>query len=170
MRTIHKRKLTPAEAKILVAALKDTPNITGYSEDEWLHFSDVWVAEIDGKFAAVAVNQDFGSDWTYLAVLFVLPEYRSIGIGKKLFDTQLEAIRSCKRGVYTCSRNPLVIEWMKKEGMSLSTTMWSAPLPILLYYLIFYISPYRIREFLRKSSQFKNEPKWVYGRGSFQPH
>lgn len=167
MKVIHRRKLTRTEAGILVSALRDTPNITGYSLEEWLRFSDVWVAEVDGKFAGVAVNEDFGSYWTYITALFVMPEYQGKGVGKELFGTQLAVIQECKRGAYTCSRNPMVIKWMKSSGMSLSSTMWTAPLPILFYYLTFYISLYRLREFLRKSKEFKNEPKWVYGRVRF---
>lgn len=167
MVTIHKRKLTDTEAAILVSALRDTPNITGYSQEEWLKFSDVWVGQVDGHFAGVAVNEDFGTYWTYMTALFVRPEYQGKGLGKELFDTLLTAVRECKHGAYTCSRNPVVIKWMKSSGMSLSSTLWSAPLPILFYYLTFYISLYRIREFLRKSKKYKNEPKWVYGRVRF---
>lgn len=52
---ITKRNITAEEADILIGAVKQTPNITGYSYDEWLNFKDVLIAELDGKLAGVCV-------------------------------------------------------------------------------------------------------------------
>lgn len=147
----------------MVQAIRETPNITGYSQVEWLSFSDVLVAEVDGVFAGVAASKDIGKYWTYLAVIFVFPEFRGQGIGRALFDDQLMVIKKRWRRGFTCSRNPEVIKWMQYAGMTLTNKLLRSPLPLLLYFATDYLTPYRIGEFLRKRKLFKNEPDWVYG-------
>ncbi len=162
-----KRSITLSEAHVLVHALQATPNITGYSVKEWMSFSDVWVHESNGKIAGVATSQDFGSYWTYMAVLFVFPEFQKQGIGKELFTAQIEDIKQRKCGAYTCSHTPAVLTWMKECGMSLSTNMWKSPVLILIYYCTFYLTLYRLKEFLRKRKIFSDQPEWVYGKVKF---
>ena len=53
---ITQRALTSYEIDLVIKAIKETPNITGYTKKEWQSFGKVFVAEINSELAAVAVN------------------------------------------------------------------------------------------------------------------
>ena len=85
MEIIH-RPLTPAEAVQVHQALKDTPNILGYTVRELTRFRDVYVAEEEKAFAGACFSVELGQNWTEIAALCVLPQWQGRGIGKAVFE------------------------------------------------------------------------------------
>ena len=91
-------------------------------------FVEVWLAEFDGKIAGqVLFFQNFstfvGKPGLYIEDLFVLPEFRGKGIGKKLLlkVVELAAERNCGRVEW------LVINW-NKPAIDFYKSMLAKPL------------------------------------------
>ncbi len=154
--------LTSEEIDIVIKAVKETPNITGYTKKEWQNFGKVFVAEVNSELAAVAVNVSISKHWEELAVLIVLEKFRGQGLGKKLFNLALQDILDRKKNAYTTSRNPIVLNLMKESGFKF-TSLFKLPLPVTLFNLKFICSLYRLQEFLRKQKVFSGQPAFEYG-------
>ena len=145
------RPLTADEASSLHRELKTTPNIIGYTAAELLRFRDVVVADVEGEFAGACLSKDLQFGWTDIAVLYVLPAFRGQGIGAVLYASAFARARERGRHVFTLSRSPEVIGLMGRAGMTLTRSVWRAPLAFHLHMNRHMMSRYRIAEMLRKA-------------------
>ena len=159
---IH-RPLTQAEAGQVHLALKDTPNILGYTVRELMRLSDVYVGEEEGRFAGVCFSVDLRQNWTEIAVLCVLPEFRGRGVGHALFQAAWERARARRRHVYVLSRNPQVVEWMKAQKMEIGGKMRHAPAAVHWHMARHMASGYRITEGFRKRKSIRQCPPLLQG-------
>ena len=163
------RALTREEAETIRKAVRHTPNITGYTTDELIHFPDALVAAVNGEFAGVCISIDLLPSWTDIAMLYVLDEYREQGLGMELLDLAWEAASQRKRDVYMASRNPTVIRDMERRGMRFLPLV-ALPLAVHFHNLRFILNSYRVKEALRKSSLSKNLPPFRYAIRKIEPH
>ena len=163
MREIVHRPLTLAEAEQVHAALRETPNILGYTVRELLRLSDVFAAEADGAFAGVCFSVDMGQRWTEIAAVFVLPEFQGRGIGTVLFAAAWDRGWARGRHLYVLSRNPQVVGWMEARGMKVSAVGGKAPLAVHWYMAGYMASRHRWAESFRKRKAIRACPALVQG-------
>jgi len=130
MTEIVHRPLTQAEAVLVHLALKDTPNILGYTVRELECLTDVYAAEAEGQFAGVCFSVDLIHGWTEIAALCVLPEFQGRGLGGALFAAAWERAQARHRHLYVLSRNPQVIQWMQARGMDVGGKFRDIPLAV----------------------------------------
>lgn len=152
MNIVH-RPLTLEEARLLHRELKSTPNIIGYTVGELRAKRDVFVGEVDGRFAGLFFSVDLPFGWTELAVLYVLPAFRGHGLGRTLFDSAYRRAEERRRHIFVLSRNPAVVEWMREKGMEVSAVGFKAPLAYHLHSFFYMAHPYRNIEAFRKLPQ-----------------
>lgn len=167
---LNHRKLTAAEAALLHAELKTTPNILGYTIRELMGCSDVWVAEEDGAFAGACISKDLFFGWTDIAVLYVIPTFRGRGLGRGLYAAAWERAEQRGRHILTLSRNLEVIAMMKRRGMIVSGSMLKAPLAMHLHMQCHMMSVYRLREGIRKGRQMQTELPLLVGVRKHEAH
>ena len=160
---IKERPLTYIEAQTLYKAIKETPNIIGYTVKELQAFKDVFLAEDNGMLVGLSINIDLPSSWNEIAVLYVFENYRKRGLGRTLFDLAFKKAWGKSRNIYTVSRNTHAISMMKEHGFSLKKKLWNLPFPVMLYNFKYALTSYRITEFLRKLLKYRNGSGWVYG-------
>ncbi|QLE59562.1 GNAT family N-acetyltransferase [Nostoc sp. TCL26-01] len=171
MYKVSRRKVTKAEAELLVSQIKLTPNIMGYSLREWLKAENIMVAEDeDGKLVGACLNYDFQEDWQKIAALIVFEEFRGRGIGKLLFEESCKDAVSRKKNIYTISANEIVIKMMRDWDFMMFDSLWEMPEIINQYKLRFYLHSfvwlmnfYRIREIIRKLMVYEYNPSFVFG-------
>ena len=163
MTEIIHRPLTQAEALLVHRALKDTPNILGYTVRELTRLPDVYVGEEDGQFAGLCFSVDMGRNWTDIAALCVLPEFRGRGIGHALFQAAWGRAQARRRHVFVLSRNPQVMEWMQARGMEVGGKMRDAPLVIHWHLARHMASGYRMTEGFRKRKAIGQCPPLLQG-------
>ena len=157
------RSLTLPEAERLHGALKDTPNILGYTVRELIRLPPMHIAEAAGEFAGACFCVDLRGSWTEIAALCVLPEQQRRGIGAALFAAAWHRAEERKRHVYVLSRNPQVVRWMEARGMEVSGTLWNAPLVVHGCMMRHMASGYRLRESIRKRRIIAACPPLVQG-------
>lgn len=160
--TIKFRKLTNKEIKVVMEEIRQTVNITGYTQSEWQKFEEFLVAEYNGELAGVAVIQSISQKWSELTVLLVLSRFRGRGIGNNLFRSAIEHIERGGKNVYTVSRNPIVIRSMQEAGFTF-VSLRELPLEINLFNIKFILSWFRLKEYLRKKMYHRELPEFVYG-------
>lgn len=163
---ITKRNISLPEAELLIEKIKSTPNIVGYTVAEWSNCGRVIVAEDDrGQLLGACLNYDFAKNWTKIAALYVLEEYRGRGIGKALFYAAFDDAIHSGKNVYTISRNPIVIEMMNKLEFTTFDRFFNLPdrLDFYIHSLQWLASPYRIKEIIRKQIAFPARKKFIYG-------
>ncbi len=166
-----KRSITTKEAHILVEQIKRTPNITGYSFSEWLNFESVLVAEDNNQnMLGVCLYYDFGLDFTFISVLFVLEEFRGKGIGTELFYRAVDDILNRQKNIYTASRNLSIIKMMNELKFITFDSLFNLPESYQRYEQDFIIhtlrwsaSFYRVKEMIRKLSKYRSSGKFTYG-------
>lgn len=169
MTEIVHRPLTQTEAMQVHLALKDTPNILGYTVRELTRLSDVYAAEEDGQFAGVCFSVDLRQNWTEIAALCVLPPLRGRGIGRALFRAAWDRAQARRRHVYVLSRNPQVIGWMSARGMEVGGKFRDAPLAVHWYMARYMASGYRMAEGFRKRKAIGQCPELVQGIKKYAP-
>jgi GNAT superfamily N-acetyltransferase len=168
---IIQRQISEAEAKLLIQRIKNTPNIMGYSLNEWLKAQNLMVAEDEyGNLAGVCLNYVLDEKWHKIAALFVLDEYRGIGIGKSLFYKSVETALETEKYIYTNSANPIVIKMMDALGFFKFDSLANFPkeyspdkLLIYSHSLKWVLNPYRVREIIRKKLVYGLREPFVYG-------
>ncbi len=163
MTEIITRPLTQAEAEQVHAALKDTPNILGYTVRELTRLPDVYAAEAEGRFAGLCFSVDLGQNWTEIAAVCVLPQFRGRGIGHALFQAAWARAQARRRHVFVLSRNPQVISWMDAQGMKGGGKMRDAPLAVHWHLARHLASGYRIAEGFRKRKAIGQCPPLLQG-------
>ncbi len=170
MFTLTHRPLTPAEAQCVCAALRATPNILGYTASELTRLSDVFVAEAEGgAFAGLCFSVNLAGNWTEIAALLVLPEFRGRGIGRALFSAAWARAWARGRHVYVLSRNPQVVGWMEARGMTITNAGWKAPLAVHRHMARHLASRYRWAEAVRKRRAIAQCPPLKQGLLKFSP-
>lgn len=163
MADLKYRALTHAEAVQVHEELKHTPNILGYTVRELTRWSDVYVAQVEQKFAGVCFSLDLAQNWTEIAALCVLPEFRGCGIGTLLFDAAWARAQERQRHVYVLSRNPQVIGWMQARGMSIDGKHWQAPAAVQWDMARHLANWYRTQEGFRKRRAIRQCPPLLQG-------
>lgn len=158
---ITKRPLTDQEVDLIYHEIKNTPNITGYTKNEWRVFKNVFVAEKKGNLIGISLTKGIDTQWEEIAVLYVLPAFRHKGVGKHLFYKSFESLKDKKKNIYAVSRNQSIISLLKSNRFEF-VNFWSLPLDLKTQILKFALNPYRIYEYLRKSIRYKSKDKWVY--------
>ena len=123
---IAHRPPTRAEALKLHQELKTTPDILGYTVRELERLSDVHVALAGQEFAGACWSVDLALGWTEIAAFYVLPEFRGMGSGERLFRAAWDRTQGCQRHVYVLRRNPKVVGWMRELGMTVGGRLWRA--------------------------------------------
>ena len=172
---LFSRNLQPHEAQTIVEEIKKTPNITGYSLKEWLSFKNILVAEDKGKIMGVCLYYDFHRNWSFISVLIVLKPFRGMGIGKNLFERCCDNILRDGKNIYTASKNPIVIDIMKKMDFILFDSLFGLPKGYKKYELIFILrlinwifSSYRLKELVRKAKLYGVRSNFTYGIKSYE--
>lgn len=161
--TVH-RPLTRSEAEQVHEALKETPNILGYTVRELLKLTDVFAAEADGGvFAGVCFSVDMPQNWTEIAAVFVFPDFEGRGLGTALFDAAWARAEARRRHLYLLSRNPQVVKWMQARGMEVSAAGWKAPLAVHWYMAGYMASRHRWTESFRKRKALSQCPPLMQG-------
>lgn len=158
---ILKRPLTDQEIDLVFKEIKTTPNITGYTKNEWKGFQDIFVAEKDGKLIGLSLLKVLDEDWSELAALYILPTFRHKGIGRRLFYKSIEYLKTKNKNIYTVSRNPLVIDLMRTNQFKI-IGFSSLPRAIKVHIFKHSMSFYRFKEYIRKVFVYKSKDKWVY--------
>lgn len=163
MRKIVHRPLMLAEAEQVHTALKETPNILGYTVRELLRLPDMFVGEADGAFAGVCFSVDMGRRWTEIAAVLVLPEFQGRGMGTALFAAAWDRGWGRGRHLYVLSRNPQVVGWMEARGMEVSAVGRNAPLAAHRHMARHMASRHRWAESFRKREAIRACPPLVQG-------
>jgi GNAT superfamily N-acetyltransferase len=171
MSKIIKRKIRKLEAKLLVERIKSTPNIIGYTIEEWLNAEYVFIAEDEqGQLQGACLNYDITRNWTKIAALYVLDEFRNQGIGKALFNESFNNCMERHKNVYTISCNPIVINIMSELEFTTFSSLQDFPASYLADQADFYLhtlqwlaSPYRIMEITRKQFVCRPQQPFLYG-------
>lgn len=171
MPKIIKRKIRESEAKLLVERIKFTPNIIGYTIEEWLGSEHVFIAEDQqGELMGACLNYDIARDWTKIAALYVLDEFRSKGIGKALFYESFNDSIARQKNIYTISCNPIVISLMGELEFTIFGGLQDFPASYVADQVDFYLhtlqwlaSPYRIMEITRKQFVCRPQQPFLYG-------
>jgi len=156
---IQKRALTDQEIDLVVEEIKKTPNITGYTKKEWQKFADIFVAQKSGELAGICLVKKINKQWSELAVLFVLPKFRHLGLGRKLHFKAMEYLQN--KNIYAVTRNEATIDFLKHDHFEL-LNFSQLPFFLKLRVFIYALSFYRIKEYVRKTRVFKNTQKWFY--------
>lgn len=155
------RTLTLDESKFLVSEIKNTSNITGYTEKEWQKFFKTIVCEDNGNLAGVCTIAKISNHWYEIAVIYVKQEYRGQGIGTQLFELANNYLEG--RNIYCSSRNPTIIKLMEKKNYTIYNTLSKLPLTINLFNIKWILSIYRLKEGFRKKYMNKSMNGFVYG-------
>ncbi len=159
---IINKPLIKSEAKIILNEIRQSPNITGYSLHELLNLKTVFKAYVDDNFVGVCANFDFEANWTELSAFIISPKFRGQGIGKKLFSASWADAISRKKNIFIVSRNPVMIKILEETDLKILSSFWQLPLAVIIHELIFSISWYRVKEFIRKLSM-KKPGRFVFG-------
>jgi GNAT superfamily N-acetyltransferase len=93
---VQRRPLTPAETGRIMAEIRRSGAITGYSAAEWRGKRDTFVLvgrDDDELVAAVLVHHLWGG-WSEVAVVFVLEGHRGKGYAKMVLQSVMRTLRS----------------------------------------------------------------------------
>ena len=121
-----------------------------------------------GEFAGVCFSVDLAAGWTEIAALYVLPDFRGLGIGAALFRAAWERAQRRKRHVYVLSRNPQVVEWMRGLGMTVDGKLWRAPPAVHWYMQCYMMSWHRFAESIHKGGAIRKCPPLLQGIKRFE--
>ncbi|MBT2525919.1 GNAT family N-acetyltransferase [Streptomyces sp. ISL-99] len=89
---LQRRPLTRAEADEVVAQIRRSPKITGYSRSEWRGRRDTFalVRRDGGELVGALLVHHLVGGWAEIAVVFVLEEHRGRGYGRQLLAGALD--------------------------------------------------------------------------------
>jgi GNAT superfamily N-acetyltransferase len=126
------------------------------------------------KMLGACLNYDFTEQWTKIAALYVLEEFRNQGIGKSLFYESYNDAMQRNKNIYTISRNPTVINIMNELEFSTFNSLFNFPdlfkqdrLDFYTHSLQWLSSSYRIKEIIRKQIAFPSQQDFIYGLKSY---
>ncbi|MES2463326.1 MAG: GNAT family N-acetyltransferase [Armatimonadota bacterium] len=160
--TLVDRPLHRNEAQQISVAIRETPNILGYSPEELLSFGGCLVAENDaGELAGVCVVKRLSRHWSEIAFLIVLPAFRKQGIGSALFDEAFQRLRDRGDTILCVSREVSILRLMEKAEMRFIPE-WRMPPAVHLAKMRHYSSFYRFWESFRKAPMYRGQPPFRY--------
>ena len=165
-----KRKITLLEAKLMVEHVKLTPNIVGYTAQEWMDSEHTVVAQTGSTLIGACLSYNFHQKWRKVAALIINKEFRNHGAGKALFYKACDDAAAAGKSVYTVSANPIVIKMMSDLGFEKFSSLGSLTrkypycgLSICLHSLLWLMHWYRLKETIRKTLQYSRESSFVFG-------
>ena len=160
--TLVDRPLRREEAQQISEAIRETPNILGYSPRELLSFGACLVAEAaNGEMAGVCVVKRVARHWSELTFLIVLPAFRQQGIGSALFRTAFQRLSDGGDTILCISRETSILRLMEEAQMRFIPE-WQLPLAVHLAKMRHYSSFYRFREGFRKTPMYQGQPPFRY--------
>lgn len=167
---IFRRSLTENEAALLVSEIKKTPNITGYKIKELIDCENCIVAEDENSnFIGACISHKFIKNWIKISTLFVLADYRNLGIGKRLFCESCEDAAKAGKNIYTSSRNPTVIrvledlKFIKFESLNkLLNSYRNHKFLFVIHYIKWIMNTYRLKEMARKKITYRKEQPFIH--------
>ncbi len=100
--------LSDEEVSVLVREMKVSPGFANYSEKELRAYDkrQLICLRQNGQLCGIAAYKLFGRDWAEFTTIIILPEFRSRGLGKQLWQTMLEKL--AEKNVLVISANSLV--------------------------------------------------------------
>lgn len=160
--TLIDRPLRPDEARLVSGAIRETPNILGYSPRELLALPSCLVAEAEnGAFAGVCAIKRFTQKYSEITFILVLPAYRKRGIGAALFHEAFQRLRNQGYTILCISREPSILRLMEEANMNFIAE-WRLPLVVHLAKMHHYSSLYRFCEGFRKGPMYSGQPPFRY--------
>ena len=167
--TLIDRALSREEAKAISAAIRETPNILGYSVKELLSFGECLIAETaSGEMAGICVMKRIARQWSELVFLIVLPAYRKQGIGAALFREAFRRLSAHGDTVLCISREASILRLMEEVQMQFLPE-WRLPFVVHLAKMRHYANFYRFREGFRKGPMYQGQPPFRYAVKRNQP-
>ena len=156
--TLVDRPLLPEEAQQVSRAIRETPNILGYSPRELLSFASCLIMETtDGDLAGVCVTKHLSRSCSEIGFILILPLYRRQGIGSALFHIALQRLVEQRRTILCVSREPSILRLMEASGMRFLPE-WRLPVAVHLARMRHYSNAYRFCESFRKMPMYRNQP------------
>ncbi len=115
--TLLDRPLRPDEAQQVSAAIRETPNILGYSPRELLCIPSCLVAETgSGEIAGICGLKRLSRKWSEIAFILVFSPYRKQGIGSALFRLACRRLESRETlSSASVGNPPFCGSWKKRE-------------------------------------------------------
>ncbi|MFG2330897.1 GNAT family N-acetyltransferase [Streptomyces sp. NPDC048604] len=109
---VQRRPLTRDEARVVVAQIRDSPKITGYSAAEWSGGRDTFalVRTDTGELVGALLVHHLLGNWCEVAVMYILSEYQGQGHGRGLMRAALDALAdSGKRQLMFFTPGPIAV-------------------------------------------------------------
>ncbi|WP_418960760.1 GNAT family N-acetyltransferase [Streptomyces tritici] len=109
---VQRRPLTRDEARVVVAEIRDSPKITGYSPAEWTGGRDTFalVHGDTGELVGALLVHHLLGDWCEVAVMYILKEHQGQGHGRRLMRAALDALAtSGKRQLMFFTPGPIAV-------------------------------------------------------------
>jgi GNAT superfamily N-acetyltransferase len=160
---IVKRRLTEEEIAFLMNAIKETPTVTGFSENEWRNFDGVFVAEVDNRFVGVITLANTFGNWVNMPASYLLPEYRGLGIGNALYAAAVKAAMRKKKDICAIIDSEIAENILRQNRVQIYESFFELPFLVMLFNMAHVLNCYRIYEFIRKRIVFPAERKLTYG-------
>ncbi|MEX1651720.1 MULTISPECIES: GNAT family N-acetyltransferase [Streptomyces] len=161
---LQRRPLTRAEAAAIMRAIRDSPDITGYSAAEWTGRRDTFVLynPRSGELAGALLVHHLVGRWSEIAVVFLFEEYRGRGLGRRLLQGTLRTLKSADRELLLFFCSPGMGRLSAESGFDVLAdeaefTRGSLRRRIflsVLYKAQWLASSYRLREIRRKRREF----------------
>jgi hypothetical protein len=159
---VIQEKFTRAEAKIVQAEIRMSPDIVGYSYNELLKMENVFKAYCVDEFVGSCTNFDFGRNWTELSAFIVREKFRGSGVGSKLFSAAWIDAEKRAKHIFILSRNPSMVKIFLNSGMTIINSFRHLPAQIKAKSYKPATSSYRFKEFIRKLPM-KKSGKFIFG-------
>jgi GNAT superfamily N-acetyltransferase len=169
---VTKRRPTSREVAALIGAIRSSPNITGYTAAEWTGPGPVFVAEdAAGEFLGACLHDDFTTDFTEIAVIFVFEQHRGKGVGRALFDASCIDLQQRRRNALLIFRDEAIDRMARGAAFAVFPCLsaldgpyrgYASPLKTG-YKLHWLANPYRLLEIARKRIVFGTQPGFRYG-------
>ncbi|WP_157514419.1 GNAT family N-acetyltransferase [Nocardia concava] len=107
---VQRRPLTISEATTIMAEIRRSAEITGYSLAEWTGKRDTFalVRPCTGELVGAILVHHMWFRWSEIAVVFVLEKHRDSGRGRKLLQAALRTLNtSPRKKIIFFSRGPM---------------------------------------------------------------
>jgi GNAT superfamily N-acetyltransferase len=170
---VQRRPLTSDEADQVMAEVRLSGAITGYSDAEWRGKRDVFVlvgCETNELVATVLVHHMWGG-WSEIAVVFVLERHRGRGYGTTLLQAVMRTLRSDGRKKLIFFLDDKMAHLAEVSGFDLFDSVDSYlcrwPRDKLFFKVAYKIqwltNIYRLRELQRKRRQLGSTYEFKFG-------
>lgn len=157
---LQRRPLTRVEAELVVAQIRRSPKITGYSLAEWTGDRDtfVLVRPESGELLGALLVHHLLQGWSEIAVVFVLEQYRGQGYGRAMLRGALRTLEHSGRRQLLFFSDDLMERMAQEAGFEVHTDVDALVsrrpgyrgFLKLVYPVQWMANAYRIRELRRK--------------------